>query len=87
MHPNTVRYRLTSIEKQTHLAVITDDSDYMAAQIAMDDRASERSAVARALPRRRSSELGDRPARFDPQVEQTAAERCAERADPESYSD
>jgi sugar diacid utilization regulator len=35
VHPNTVRYRLTSIERQTQLSVTTDDSDYMTAQIAM----------------------------------------------------
>jgi sugar diacid utilization regulator len=35
VHPNTVRYRLTSIERQTHLAVSTDDDAYMTAQIAM----------------------------------------------------
>jgi sugar diacid utilization regulator len=35
VHPNTVRYRLSSIERLTRLAVTTDDSDYMTAQVAM----------------------------------------------------
>jgi DNA-binding PucR family transcriptional regulator len=35
VHPNTVRYRLTGIERLTGLSVTTDDSDYLTAQIAM----------------------------------------------------
>jgi sugar diacid utilization regulator len=35
VHPNTVRYRLASIERLTGLSVTTDDSDYLTAQIAM----------------------------------------------------
>jgi sugar diacid utilization regulator len=34
VHPNTVRYRLLGIERRTHLAVATEDNDYMTAQIA-----------------------------------------------------
>jgi sugar diacid utilization regulator len=35
VHPNTVRYRLGSIERLTGLAVTTDDNDYLTAQTAM----------------------------------------------------
>ncbi len=35
MHPNTVRYRLSTIEELTDLAVVSDDTDYMTAQMAM----------------------------------------------------
>ncbi|PPJ25692.1 CdaR family transcriptional regulator [Nocardia nova] len=35
VHPNTVRYRLGSVERLTGLAVTTDDRDYMTAQMAM----------------------------------------------------
>jgi sugar diacid utilization regulator len=35
VHPNTVRYRLASIERLTGLSVTTDDNDYLTAQIAM----------------------------------------------------
>jgi sugar diacid utilization regulator len=35
VHPNTVRYRLASVERLTRLAVTTDDDDYMTAQMAM----------------------------------------------------
>jgi sugar diacid utilization regulator len=35
VHPNTVRYRLSGIERLTGLALTTDDSDYLGAQIAM----------------------------------------------------
>jgi sugar diacid utilization regulator len=35
VHPNTVRYRLASIERLTGLCVTTDDNDYLTAQIAM----------------------------------------------------
>ncbi|GAA3522620.1 helix-turn-helix domain-containing protein [Amycolatopsis ultiminotia] len=35
VHPNTVRYRLSGIERLTNLAVTTDDGDYMTAQVAM----------------------------------------------------
>jgi sugar diacid utilization regulator len=35
VHPNTVRYRLASIERLTGLSVTTADSDYLTAQIAM----------------------------------------------------
>ncbi|AEH10653.1 transcriptional regulator, CdaR [Candidatus Protofrankia datiscae] len=35
VHPNTVRYRLTNIERLTGLRVTTDDSDYLTAQMAM----------------------------------------------------
>jgi DNA-binding PucR family transcriptional regulator len=35
VHPNTVRYRLTNIERVARLSITTDDNDYMMAQIAM----------------------------------------------------
>lgn len=35
VHPNTVRYRLTNIERMTGLAVTTDDDAYLAAQMAL----------------------------------------------------
>lgn len=35
VHPNTVRYRLSSVERLTDLAVSTDDVDYMTAELAM----------------------------------------------------
>ncbi|CAN5648741.1 helix-turn-helix domain-containing protein [soil metagenome] len=35
VHPNTVRYRLASVERVTQLMVTTDDADYMTAQLAM----------------------------------------------------
>ncbi|MEN2510320.1 GAF domain-containing protein [Gordonia polyisoprenivorans] len=35
VHPNTVRYRLSTIEELTDLAVVSDDTDYMTAQMAM----------------------------------------------------
>lgn len=34
VHPNTVRYRLTNIEKKTGLSVTTDADDYLTAQLA-----------------------------------------------------
>jgi sugar diacid utilization regulator len=47
VHPNTVRYRLTSIERVTGLSVTTDDNDYLTAQIAMTVvRLSARAAIA-----------------------------------------
>ena len=35
VHPNTVRYRLTNIERMTRLAVTTDDDAYLAGQMAL----------------------------------------------------
>ncbi|MGD9525176.1 MAG: GAF domain-containing protein [Pseudonocardia sp.] len=35
VHPNTVRYRLTNIEKKTGLSVTTDEDDYLTAQLAV----------------------------------------------------